>query len=382
MSVHKDERRGTWYFTLRPPGHRHATKRRGFRLQRDAQKAEREFLAATDVGDYDVVIEASTVGAFLTGVWLPFIEGRKEEGTIDNYKRLSRLYLVPHIGSIDLDTLVTAHVDLMISKILKAGKSPKYTRNIHGVLSAALNDALRWGMVKTNVAHGAALPVLPLVAPKAWTMAQLASFTAAIGDERLRYIWTFIAQTGCRRSDACGVRWSDIDLDAGRVTFAHARVIVGGRAITKSPKTAAGARTVCIDPGLVAMLRQCRTEQLLEFLALGIRPSHDYCFTGEDGAPYWPQRVTAAFTKLVRELDLPRITVHGLRHTAATWAISNGFNPKVVAQRLGHRDASFTIKRYSHVLPGHDEEVAAAYAAALDVASGCHVAATEASSST
>ncbi|MGZ4688416.1 MAG: tyrosine-type recombinase/integrase [Acidimicrobiia bacterium] len=62
---------------------------------------------------------------------------------------------------------------------------------------------------------------------------------------------------------------------------------------------------------------------------------------------------------------MPRIGVHGLRHSAATYLIGAGVSPKLVAQRLGHASPSITLGTYSHVLPGHDRAAADAYAAAL-----------------
>jgi integrase len=76
--------------------------------------------------------------------------------------------------------------------------------------------------------------------------------------------------------------------------------------------------------------------------------------------------VTARFKAIATSLELPLIGVHGLRHSAATWMIGAGVSPKLVQQRLGHADVSVTLNLYSHVMPGHDAEAAAALAAALD----------------
>jgi integrase len=126
------------------------------------------------------------------------------------------------------------------------------------------------------------------------------------------------------------------------------------------------------------MLRALKRTQAAELLALGLRPGADgYVFSGEEGVPYWPQRVTARFRELAKELGLPRIGVHGLRHTSVTWAIASGQNPKQVAARHGHASASFTITRYSHVMPGHDRAAAEAFAQALRDALCCHDVVTE-----
>jgi integrase len=85
----------------------------------------------------------------------------------------------------------------------------------------------------------------------------------------------------------------------------------------------------------------------------------------ENGRGLWPNRVTVRFGDLCDELGLPRIGVHGLRHSAATFMIGAGVSPKLEAQRLEHSNPSITLGVYSHVLPGHDQVAVDAYAAAL-----------------
>ena len=81
-------------------------------------------------------------------------------------------------------------------------------------------------------------------------------------------------------------------------------------------------------------------------------------FTTEDGLALQPWRVSRAFEQLRRAAKLPRIPLHGLRHTYATVALSSGINPRIVSARLGHSTVAFTLDAYSHVLPQADEEAA------------------------
>lgn len=83
-------------------------------------------------------------------------------------------------------------------------------------------------------------------------------------------------------------------------------------------------------------------------------------FTHPDGSGLWPQMVTARFRAIADELGFAPIGAHGLRHSAATWMIAQGKSPKLVQQRLGHAHVSVTLGLYSHVMPGHDAEVAEA----------------------
>jgi integrase len=129
-----------------------------------------------------------------------------------------------------------------------------------------------------------------------------------------------------------------------------------------------GHARVDVDQGGRVDLRQhriWRSQQAAEYLALGVRPTHGLIFTAEDGRPLWPQRVTARFRAISDELGPPPVGVHRLRHSAGTWMIGAGVNPKVVAQRLGGANVSVTLSLHNHVMPGHDQAAADAFASAL-----------------
>jgi integrase len=383
VSVHYDRGRRTWFFAVRAvadSGTVRQVRRRGFATKGLAKRAERDFLHEVDSGGF-VMSDRSTVGEYLIEVWLPALEANvrnRKPTTIDTYRRLTRAHLIVHLGRHELRKLTAAHVETMLGAVAVSAKS---RRNIVGVLSTALEDARRWGYVTKNVAHGVELPRLDPLPPKAWAMVELARFMAAAQSERLAPVWQFAAMTGVRRGEALGLRWREVDLDAGVATITHTRTIAGGSVVEGTTKSAAGARTIALDADLVAMLRALKLAQATELLGLGLRPGADgYVFTNEEGGPYWPQRVTARFRELTDELGLPRIGVHGLRHTSVTWAIASGQNPKAVAARHGHASSSFTIARYSHVMPGHDRAAAEAFASALREAVCCHDVATEADS--
>jgi integrase len=89
-------------------------------------------------------------------------------------------------------------------------------------------------------------------------------------------------------------------------------------------------------------------------------------FTRPDGSLLVPERVARSFERLVKRSGLPRIRFHDLRHSHATHLIRAGAHVKVVAERLGHASASFTLDKYGHVLKGMCADAAAAVAALVD----------------
>ncbi|HKH56481.1 MAG TPA: tyrosine-type recombinase/integrase, partial [Propionibacteriaceae bacterium] len=107
----------------------------------------------------------------------------------------------------------------------------------------------------------ARLADVPAVArPKlrVWSPEQTRAFLAAVANDRLFAAWLLAATTGMRRGELLGLRWEDIDLDAGVVRVARARVRAGNQVVAGEPKTARGRRTIALDPTTVAALRQHR----------------------------------------------------------------------------------------------------------------------------
>jgi integrase len=366
-TIKRDPVRKTWYFVVdvrSADGKRHQLFRRGFRTRADAQEELDKRRAATAKG---VLVDGTlaTVGEYLRDVWLPSLASTVRPTTLDTYRRLVWAHVMPTLGPLRLQQLERAHVRQWVDRLARQ-MSPKSVRNVHGVLAKALADAVDLQLVDGNVASRTRLPSVERGAPRAWSASQLSAFLERVGGDRLYPLWRVVAMTGCRRGEALGLRWADVDLEEATLTITNQRTIAGSHVVEGSPKTKAGARTVALDAGTVAALRAWRAQQASERLVMGAGwPDNGLVFTNPDGGGLWPQRVTARFRAIAAELELPPIGVHGLRHSAATWMIGAGVSPKLVQQRLGHADVSVTLGLYSHVMPGHDHDAAEALANAV-----------------
>ncbi|MER8104075.1 tyrosine-type recombinase/integrase, partial [Kitasatospora sp. NPDC094016] len=89
-------------------------------------------------------------------------------------------------------------------------------------------------------------------------------------------------------------------------------------------------------------------------------------FATPDGSPLRPQWVLDQLRKRTAELDLPRIGLHDLRHTAASIMIAKGIPVAVVSKTLRHSTLAITINLYGHLLKDSADEAVAALASALD----------------
>jgi integrase len=160
-----------------------------------------------------------------------------------------------------------------------------------------------------------------------------------------------------RRGEGLGLRWTDIDLEAGRLSIQRALVPADGEVIVSEPKTSKGRRSIALDPGTVDVLRgQARRQGDDQVAADEAYSASGYVFTDELGQPLDPDRVSKCFNAAVRQAMLPRIRLHDLRHTHATLALQAGVHPKVFQERLGHSTIAITLDIYSHVIPAMQEE--------------------------
>lgn len=232
---------------------------------------------------------------------------------------------------------------------------------IHTIVHRAMKDAVRWGRLVRNPADAADPPRGGQKSDgfQSWDTANLRDFLAASAarNDRLHALWVLLATTGMRRGEALGLRWSDVDLDAGRLRVVQTIIQIRSQVTVGEPKTARGRRPIALDPGTVAVLRDHRKRSLEERILVG--PDFDdrgLVFRHPDGSCLRPDAVSAAFARRVRKADLPTLTVKGLRHTWATLALERGIHPRVVQERLGHSTIAITLGIYSHGAPTlHDK---------------------------
>ncbi len=155
-----------------------------------------------------------------------------------------------------------------------------------------------------------------------------------------------------------------VDLDAARLPASQTLVTVDRAVSFSTPKTRAGRRSIALDDETVRALREHRTRQVQERLALGgYEKGYDPVFCEPDRKPLYPGQVSKRFDRLVRASGVPRIRFHDLRHTHATLALQAGVHPLVVSETLGHSTIGITLDTYSHVIPAIQEEAAEKVAA-------------------
>ena len=374
-------------------GERRRGAQRGFPTRKAAETRLAEILGQVHAGTY-VTPSRQRLGPYLAA-WLQGL-GVKPT-SLDNYRVAAEVHVTPRLGGIAISDLTAEQVDGLYRELERHGKAagkcrtagvtckehgcaperhdglgPKSVRHVHTMLRKALSDAVERGYVGRNVADLANPPTQRAARgrrarDKAWTSAQLRAFLDAVTHDRLAPAWQLVATTGLRRAELCGLRWSDVDLEHGRLRIAQTVTEVRGQLVVQNDgKTDAAERSLALDARTVEALRRWKKRQAEERLAWpGEWPDTDLVFTRETGEGYRPKRLSSEFTQTVDRAGLPRIGVHGMRHTAATLALRAGVSPEVVSKRLGHSSVVVTLSIYAHVFEQDDQAAAELTAAAV-----------------
>ena len=354
--------------TLHETEERRRAVKAGFRTRKEAQAAMAKVMVAVEQQIY-VAPARVTVREYLTKEWLPAVKATIRPSTYNSYVQHVDCHIVPYIGSIKLTKLTGAQANALYARLAETGTdgrralSPQTIHHVHACLHKACRDAVRWGQLSRNPLDAADPPRARgdgAKEMKTWTKEELRAFLEAIADERLHALWHTIAMTGMRRGEALGLRWGDVDFEAGRLAIRRALIPVGRDVVVSEPKTARGRRVIAIDPDTVEVLKAQAARQLDEQKLWGEGwTDSGYVFTAEDGQYLHPERVSRYWRQAIRRAMVPKIRLHDLRHTHATLALQAGVHPKVVSERLGHATVAMTLDIYSHAIPAMQEEAAA-----------------------
>lgn len=314
-----------------------------------------------------------TFGAYLTQDWLPGKANTLATSTWQSYRRKIERHILPTLGTIPIRRLTVAHLERLYDSKLRPNNTdvralaPKTVLEVHLIIRGALGHAVERGILGRNVAlvaHAPRLRSIPKYEAQAWTPDQLSEFLrSAMGHRHFAALW-LAANTGMRRSELLGLKWTDIDLDKSTVSINRGLVAVGYELHESRGKTANSRRSIDLDTTTVDILRAWRQWMTAEETVRG-GPSEHLFVTG-DGQPVHPHSISQAFERIARNAGLPAIRFHDLRHTHATLLIKEGIPVKVVSERLGHATTAFTIETYQHVLPGMQADAAKRFGQLID----------------
>ena len=338
--------------------------------RREVQERLTELLRARQQG-LPIPSEKQTVEQFLAW-WLKEVATPSvRPKTLTFYEVMTRKHLVPGLGRQILSKLTPQDVQAFLNvkftekRKLKdgtvKGTSAKTVRHIQRTLTTALASAVKYGMVQRNVAALVDPPREGKSRAKFFTLEQARQFLAASAAHRLYALYAVVLSVGLRLGEALALSWSDLDLDASRITVNHTLQRLDGTMQLVEPKTDRSRRTVSIPAVAISALLKHRQNQIQDRQLAGTRWSGNplgLVFTSSLGTPLDARNVLRMFQALLKAAELPNMRIHDLRHSAASILIAQGVSAKAISELLGHSAVAFTLQVYGHLMEDTRREVA------------------------
>jgi integrase len=336
--------------------------------RRNAQSELAKFLAEAEKDEAPLVGNMS-VGAYLDH-WMEHVRAHRQPDTTRNYALRCKRFK-QEFGSVRLDKLKSHHLDAAYRRWLLEGLSPATINSYHGVLSSALGQAVKWGLISRSVAPLATLPTVArrrMTVPDVETVRLLVT-KAEDSDPVLSAAIMLAALTGCRRGELLGLRWSDVERD--QMVLQVQRSIKReefGRVLRAGPTKTHQERKVALDPVMLAVIDTHRHRAEGWAADAGVTIAADGYMLTEDPTgetPMAPDTLTHRFSRLAARTGVGSIRFHDIRHSVATTLLGAGYDLAVVAGRLGHRDPTVTLRVYAHALQQRDRQAAITLGALL-----------------
>lgn len=328
------------------------------KTEAEARRKLRRIIADHEKG-MPVQTRKRTVREFLTE-WQADLAGTWRPKTAKTNRYQCDSYLIPHLGKLTLDKLTQRDVQRMLDAMIEAGKSPRTARQAREVLRNALNEAQRRDLLSRNVAALARPPKERKHEKQALTASQAHTLLDAVRGTRWDSLFALAVTLGLRQGEVLGVRWQDVDLDAGTLTLRYQLQDVNpddpdAGMVRLTPSWALvdlktdAVRTIPLPAPALDALKRHRVAQLEERLLAGGRwHDLDLVHTSTVGTPLDPANPRKLYYQTLRDAGLPRITFHELRHTAATILEDIGVPPATAQAILGHTHITTTLQVYTH----------------------------------
>jgi integrase len=312
-----------------------------------AQTKARKILAEVD----EVSTGTSATLNQLLAEWMRFQKGRgRSPTTLNGYQSLIDHHIKIALGNVKIGELTPHQLDTLYGKCTRDGKSPRTIRNIHNVISAALNQSVRWGWIEKNPALRATLPEakpLKIQSPSPEQARSLISMCRAKDDLLGAFVF-LAAVTGCRRGEIAALRWNSFQRDV--LIIRQSAYAIKGDTGVKSTKTGR-ERVVHLDESVQEWFRYWHGHCLGRAKEWGVQltPTSFVLSSLPDGSRFVNlDAISREVRKVADQLGMKSVHLHSLRHFAATELLAGGISPHDAAEMLGHADPSLTLRVYAH----------------------------------
>ena len=288
--------------------------------------------------------DSSTVAQWLDEWLRNYKEHNLRNNTIDNYKKITRVHIIPVIGKFTLAKLNTAMIQRIYNDLARQGKYNTAIK-VNIILNQAFNTAVKLGLIHINPNANCIVPKQPKEKISALSSEDQLKFESACRDNVFGRAFLFLLQTGLRVGELCALMWEDIDLDnnvikisksANRVNNYDETAETKTHIIISKVKTESGERDVPLSNKARDILLHQQKHKTSMFV-----------FPSSVGTILQQRNIRREMKVITDEIKIKtHITPHVLRHTFATRMLERGANIKALSAILGHKRIQITLDLY------------------------------------
>ena len=312
-------------------------------------------------------LDISRASEYTVATWLRtwfelYAKPHIRPSTMNYYHRNIEQHVAPAIGDIPLNKLTTRDLQKLyndlqsngrlrkVQKKKKPGLSNSTVRGIHMMLHNALDRAVKERLILRNPTEDCIIPKIQKQEMKILHPEDMKAYLEAANKRGVLPMFYLELVTGIRKGELTALLWSDLDEERRTISVSKQAVGDRHRNVTISrPKTENSVRKISIPQSVVELLHQEHEKH----------PDNPWMFPSpKTGEMYHPDSIAKLHEKILRDTGLEHIRFHDLRHTFATMALQNGVDVKTVSSMLGHYDAGFTLRTYTHATRQMQEQAA------------------------
>lgn len=338
-------------------GQRKEASKRGFDSERAANKALLKIQYELETQRSSFIENKNITVNDWVKVWIPYAQDNWSVSTKQNIESAIKFHILPLIGNQKLSSLnKITYKREFIDKLRQKNKYKESTiQSWHKIVMRMINAAVHNQIIPSNTLTGFKFDLSNSV--RSFSKNELQRFVTVLENEDIRtqVIFLTLLKSGMRKGELLGLRWDDINLTDKYFDINSTRGDYG----ENKPKTKTSIRKVYFDDSLLTLIKKYKYYEKERLLKKGrILKDEDYFILSSRNLPIQQSKITYIFRLLCEEAKVPNITVHGLRHTHATFLIEAGANIKYVSNRLGHKNINITLDVYSDVLKEEEKETA------------------------
>lgn len=319
------------------------------KTQREVTRRLKEITTSIDTGTYLPSCKL-TVGEWLN-TWISEYTADWKPLTVSNYSKQIKKHLIPRLGAAKLEDLDTHTIQLFYNSLTKSGLAPKTVKNIHGVLHAALEQAISNGYIHKNPTAGCKLPKVVRPEIKPLEPEEIARMLKEAKKDAYDNLFIVAMFTGMRQGELLGLSWDNVNFKTGRITIKQQLQCKDGVYFLETPKSGK-CRVLFPAPVVMEALKDEQQQQNANKQIVGAAWENKFnlVFTDALGKNLVRRTVVKHFKAVIERANIPPdVRFHDLRHSFAVTSLYSGDDVKTVQANLGHATAQFTLDVYGHV---------------------------------